>query len=173
MQISKKHYNPEEHEVFPALSVKQPYASLLIETERFDENGMRHAAKEIEVRSRPVKFRGDLLICSSAKPDDLWHRFPAGVALGFVELYDVKPVSQFTKADWEATAIPVSERERYEGCFGWFFRNPRKVIQMPAKGQLGIFNIYYEKGDIMPYPQYLELGSDGWKKIQAKINGNK
>ena len=71
MQIDRKDYNPEQHEVFKALSVKQPYADLLTRVVSRDDEGY-HAAKTIEVRTRPTNYRGDLLICSSAKPVDPW-----------------------------------------------------------------------------------------------------
>ena len=31
MQIDKKDYNPDEHEIYKALTVRQPYADLLTE----------------------------------------------------------------------------------------------------------------------------------------------
>ena len=66
MQIEKKDYNPDEHEIVKALTVKQPFADLLTVAVRVDDWGIYHAAKEIEVRSRKTNYRGDILICSSA-----------------------------------------------------------------------------------------------------------
>ena len=112
MQIERKDYNPEQHEVFKALTVKQPWADLLTRVVYRDANGEYHAQKTIEVRTRPTKYRGDLLICSSAKPVDPWGRYLSGVTCGFVELYDVKPVEEFTPEDWAATCIPENARPR-------------------------------------------------------------
>jgi len=169
MQIDRKDYNPEQHDVFKALSVKQPYADLLTRVVSRDDEGY-HAEKTIEVRTRPTNFRGDLLICSSAQPE-LPGRM-SGVTCGFVELYDVKPVEDFTPEDWAATCIPESERPR-KG-YGWLMRNPRRVVEMPIKGQLGFYNLIVPKDDITIYPQEMALGADGWKLIQNKIkNGNK
>lgn len=167
MQIDKKDYNPEQHDVFKALTVKQPYADLLTRAAYRDESGEYHADKTIEVRSRNTNFRGDLLICSSAKPVDPWHRYPAGVTCGFVELYDTKPVEEFTTEDWAATCIPEDKRPR-KG-FGWLMRNPRRVVEMPVKGQLGVYNIIVPKGDITEYPRTVAMGADGWEMIQKQI----
>ena len=168
MQIDRKDYNPEEHEMFRALCVKQPYADLLTRVSFRDSEGNFLADKRIEVRSRNTKFRGDILICSSAKPVDPWGRHLSGVTCGFVELYDVKPVEEFTEADWAATCIP--EQDRPSKGFGWLVRNPRRVVEMPIKGQLGIYSLIVPKGDITIYPQHLYLGKEGWEQIVKQSN---
>ena len=168
MQIERKDYNPEQHEVFKALTVKQPWADLLTRVVYRDANGEYHAQKTIEVRTRPTKYRGDLLICSSAKPVDPWGRYLSGVTCGFVELYDVKPVEEFTPEDWAATCIPENARPR-KG-YGWLMRNPRRVVEMPIKGQLGLYDIIVPKDDITEYPRAMALGPDGWGMVQKQIN---
>ncbi len=165
MQIEKRHFNPEQHAVTKALCVKQPYADLLTRVVRIDDDGNFHAEKEIEVRTRNTKFRGDILICASAKPE-LPGRL-SGVICGFVEIYDVKRVEDFTAADWAATCIP--EDRRPKTGYGWLVRNPRRVVEMPIKGQLGIYDLYMPKDDITIYPQQMMIGEDGWKMIKDKI----
>lgn len=165
MQIDRKDYNPDQHDVFKALSVKQPYADLLTRVVFRDESGEYHAQKTIELRSRNTNYRGDVLVCSSAKPE-LPGRL-SGVTCGFVELYDTKPVEDFTPEDWAATCIPESERPR-KG-YGWLLRNPRRVVEMPIRGQLGVYNLIVPKGDITEYPREMALGADGWKMIQKRI----
>ena len=167
MQIDKSQYDPEQHDVFKALTVKQPYADLLTRVVSRDENGEYHAAKSIEVRTRNIKYRGDLLICSSAKPVDPWDRHPAGVTCGFVELCDVKRVEDFTPYDWEKTCIPEDQRPRTG--YGWIMRNPRRVVEMPIKGQLGLYNLIVPKDDITEYPREMALGKDGFELIKSKI----
>lgn len=166
MQIDKKDYNPDQHDVFKALTVKQPYADLLTRVVFRDESGEYHAEKTIEVRTRNINYRGDLLICSSAKPNDITN-CPAGVTCGFVELYDTKPVEEFTPEDWAATCIP--EKDRPHKGWGWMMRNPRRVIEMPIKGKLGLYNIIVPKDDIMEYPRNVMLGEDGWKLIKNNL----
>ena len=165
MQIDKKEYNPDLHDKFRALCVKQPYADLLTQVDYMDEKGEYHARKTIEVRSRNLSYRGDLLICSSKKPIMASHL--SGVTCGFVEVYGTKPIEEFTEADWEATCIPEAERPR-KG-WGWLVRNPRRVVEMPVKGQLGLYDIIVPKGDITEYLRASTIDSDDWKLIQRKI----
>ena len=165
MQLDKKDYNPELHDQFKGLSVKQPYASLLTRVEYIDDNGERHAQKSIEVRSRNTTYRGDVLVCSSAKPIMPGHQ--SGVTLGLVELYDVKRVEDFTADDWNATCIPVQNRP--QKGFGWMMRNPRRVVEMPVNGQLGFYAVVVPKGDITEYPRNMAIGKEGWKIIQKRL----
>lgn len=162
MQIDKREFNPEQHAIYKALSVKQPNADLLTRVVFRDDSGEYHAEKTIEVRSQNTSYRGDLLVCSAAKPEIPGRM--SGVTCGFVELYDTKPVEEFTPEDWEAARIP--EGERPKKGYGWMMRNPRRVVEMPIRGQLGVFNLIVPKDDITIYPQVLKLGQDGWKEIQ-------
>ena len=165
MQIDIKEYNPELHDKYRALSVKQPYADLLTKVVYRDDSGIYHAEKTIEVRTRNTKYRGDVLVCASSKPE-LPGRL-SGVTCGFVELYDVKPVEDFTPADWAETCIP--EKDRPRKGFGWLMRNPRRVVEMPIKGQLGVYNLVVPKGDITEYPREMALGAKGWEYIKRKM----
>lgn len=165
MQVDSKYYNPKVHDKFKALTVRQPYADLLTCAAFRDDDGNYHAEKTIEVRTRNTNYRGDLLICASAKPQ-LCGRM-SGVTCGFVELYDTKPISEFTPEDWAATCIP--EKDRPKKGYGWMMRNPRRVVEMPIKGQLGVYNLIVPKGDIMEYPRNVAIGADGWKMIQDRI----
>lgn len=169
MQINRKDYNPDQHDVYKALSVKQPYADLLTRVVFRDESGEYHAEKTIEVRTRNTNYRGDLLVCASAKPE-LPGRM-SGVTCGFVELYDVKPIEQFTPEDWAATCIP--EKDRPRKGYGWMMRNPRRVVEMPIKGQLGVYNLIVPKGDITVYPRAMALDSDGWDIVQQHIKSKR
>lgn len=171
MQIDKAHYNPELHDTYKALTVKQPYADLMTCPIDRDENGKDIAAKRIEVRSRSTNYRGDLLVCSSANPVDPAGIHLSGVTCGFVEVYGVKPVEQFTKEDWVATCIPEDKRPR-KG-WGWLLRNPRRVVEMPIKGQLGIYTLIVPKDDITEYPRTVFLGEDGYKLLISQTNGKK
>lgn len=153
------------HDKYRALSVKQPYADLLTKVDYIDDNGIYHARKTIEVRSRNTNYRGDILVCSSKKPE--LPGMLSGVTCGLVELYDVKSVENFNEEDWAATCIPVKDRPR-KG-YGWLMRNPRRVIEMPVNGQLGIYDLVTPKGDITEYPRGMVIGKDGWKIVKDKI----
>jgi len=139
MQIKNIDFNPEEHEQYKALSVKNPYATLIAE-----------GKKKIEVRNKKTKFRGTVLICSSQFP--IVESLESGCTLAFVEIYDCKKVSELTDDEWELTKINAS-RDKFKDQFAWLMRNPEKVIEFPVKGQLGIYSLTYTKGNIMKYPK--------------------
>jgi hypothetical protein len=164
MQINRKEYNPLKHDIYKALTVMQPWADLLTKAAYKDESGYC-ANKKIEVRTKNTSYRGELLICSSAKPVIDGHL--SGVTCGLVELYDTKPIEEFTAEDWENTCIP--EKFRPKKGFGWLMRNPRRVIEMPIKGKLGIYDIVVPKGDIMEYPRSVSIDAESWKIIKEKL----
>jgi hypothetical protein len=93
----------------------------------------------------------------------------SGVTLGLVELYDVKPVSEFSEEDWDKTRIPIEKRKKITKGYGWLMRNPRRVVEYPVKCQLGIFNLVYTKGEIVQYPRKMKVDEKGWKEIRQKI----
>ena len=167
MQYRNNEYDKEKHDRWRALTVKQPYANDLVTKASEDENGMTYAVKTIEVRSKSISYRGDVMICSSANP--VYPGMESGVTLGLVELYDVKPVSEFTEGDWDKTRIPIEKRKKITKGYGWLMRNPRRVVEYPVKGQLGIFNLVYTKGEIVQYPRKMKVDEKGWCKIQQKI----
>lgn len=137
MQYSFKQYDSEKHDLWKALTVKQPYANYLINNE-----------KTIEVRSRNTSYRGDLMICSASIPIFSGKWDESGVTLGLIELYDVKPIEEFTPEDWEKTKIPKEKRGKITKGYGWLMRNARPVVHKPVKGQLGIYNLVFTKGEI-------------------------
>lgn len=169
MQIKNSEYNAELHDKWRALTVRQPYAQALVNAAYVDNDGTVYATKQIEVRTKNTSYRGDLLICSSMRPEIAG--MESGVTMGFVELYDVKPVADFTAEDWDNTCIPEDQRPKLG--YGWMMRNPRRVVEMPVKGQLGIYNLVVPKGDITEYPTVCKIDRDGWELIKKKFrNGN-
>lgn len=172
MQIAIKNYDEKLHDKFRALTVKQPYATRLVTAAYRDEQGVIFAEKSIEVRTKTTNYRGDLLICSAKSP--VIPGKESGVTLGFVELYDVKPVAEFTEQDWADTCIPVEERGPFKTGYGYMLRNPRCVVEMPCNGQLGIYNFVTPKGDITEYPTVCHVDKASWRLIQKRIkDGNK
>ena len=167
MQFSSKDYNPAQHDRWRALTVKNPYATQLV-TAAFEEDGVVFAEKSIEVRSKNTTYRGDLLICSSKNPD--LPGYENGVTLGLVELYETKPVAEFTPEDWENTRIPKEKRAKITKGFGWMMRKPRRVIEMPIKGQLGIYNLVYTKDCILPYPVAMVMDKKGYELARKEAH---
>ena len=146
--------------------MKQPYADYLTNIDWEDSEGNLHAKKSIEVRSRKTNYRGDILICSSAKPEVIGRM--SGVTCGMVEIYDIKPVEEFTPEDWENTCIP--EDKRPKKGWGWLTRNPRRCVEMDVKGQLGIYDLIMPKDDLTFYPLVLQIDEADWETIRKRAN---
>lgn len=163
MQVDPKKYDAAKHEKFRALSVKQPFADDLVNIAYEDDEGYSYGFKSIEVRSRCTSYMGKLLICSSKTPKI--PNMQSGCALGFVEVYGVKRVEDFTDEDWDKTRIPRARRAEIKSGWGWLVRNPKRVVELPIKGQLGIFNIIFEKGDIVEYPQVCKVDKEDFKLL--------
>jgi hypothetical protein len=117
--------------IMKALSVKQPWASMIECKE-----------KTIETRTWHTEYRGDLLIVASKKPD---YRVLAeigvspkecnrvGCAVCIVSLVDCRPM---TRED-EMSALC----EVYKNAYAWVLDNIRPVKLFPVKGQLGLFEV--------------------------------
>lgn len=165
MQFNNKDYNPDQHDRWRALTVKQPYANDLV-TAAFTFEGHTYGVKSIEVRSKNTTYRGDLLICSSANPEIAG--LESGVTLGLVELYGIKPVSEFTPDDWAQTRIPPEKAAKITKGYGWLMRNPRRVIEFPVKGQLGIYNLVYTKDCILEYPTAMVVDRESYELTKLR-----
>lgn len=98
--------------------------------------------KSIEVRSWDTNYRGDILICSTAKK---YHGTIPGHALGVVTLESIHP---FTKKDCESALMLPAEWK--PGLYAWVFTNNRLIKPEPVKGKLSLWN--YE-GDIEYIPE--------------------
>lgn len=167
MQYNINEYDPDKHDCWRALTVKQPFANDLVKEAYKDENGVVYAEKSIEVRNKYTSYRGDLLVCSAANP--VYPGMESGVALGIVELYAVKPVKDFTSEDWERTRIPREKRAKITRGWGLLMRNPRRVVEMPVKGQLGIYRVIYTKGEITEYPRKVVMDEKSWRMLKREI----
>ena len=99
-----------------ALSIRQPWANLIAPGD-----------KTIEVRSRPTKYRGPLLIVSAKRPAVP----PAGCALAVVNLVDCRPM---TEAD-----EPAAMAKREPDQWAWVLTDIRRIEPRPFRGQLGLF----------------------------------
>lgn len=110
--------------IMKGLSVKQPWASLIAE-----------GHKTIETRTYPQKYRGQLLIVSSKKPDD---QGPAGQALCIATLVNSRVM---TIEDETAAMCDI-----YEKAHCWDLRDIKQIEKFPVKGQLGIYNVEIPRG---------------------------
>ena len=124
-----------------ALSIKQPWAYYIAQ-----------GIKTKEIRSWTTKYRGDIIVCSSLKPNegfkktsklidkkhlligrDFEEYLHFGYSICVVELYDIKPMKRRDVKDSLVSYSP--------DLYSWYFRNIRPVINVPIKGQLGLFNV--------------------------------
>lgn len=119
---------------YRGLSTKQPWAGMLAREE-----------KSLEIRTRSIRYRGDIVILASQQPDKLhwlspgWavHQAPVhplGVAVCLAELYDCRPM---TRADEEQAQCPYEP-----GLYAWCLRDIRPVEPLPVKGGLGLLNLH-------------------------------
>lgn len=141
MQFKPNLYDEKIHDRFRALTVKQPYANRIAEGQ-----------KTVELRTKNTAYRGDILICSSSLPE--LEGLESGASICLVELYDVKKVKDLTKEEKAKTCLHEKAEYWKHAKYGWMLRNPRRVIEYPVKGQLGIWNLVYTEGLIIPYPIY-------------------
>ena len=104
---------------YKAISLKQPWANLVAS-----------GKKTIETRKWITNYRGEIVICSSQKPQIA----PAGYALCTAELYHIEPMKRQHE---EKACIKV-----YPGAFSWFLKNIKPFKNpIPVKGKLGIFTL--------------------------------
>lgn len=121
------------------LTVKQPYASLIVE-----------GYKKIETRSWYTNYRGKLYIHAGAGVDkDAMERL--GVKnliqaqrciIGAVNLVDCVPQSEFI-----LYLMPETDREFghwIDGHYAWILENPQLVEPIFTKGKLGLWE--YKEG---------------------------
>lgn len=88
--------------------------------------------KTIECRTWSTDYRGDLMICSTAKKckDTI-----PGHALCVVDLVDVVP---FERKHLDAALI--ESKDFQPGCFAWILDNVRIIRPVPVKGKLSLWD---------------------------------
>ena len=108
-----------------ALSIHPEYAMNIIK-----------GLKTIEVRTWTTRYRGDLLICATAKHGK---GLISGHALGIVTLADIVPMKRE-----HAKAAMVSPYEYWGDCYAWILENPRPIKPFPMKGKLSLWECNHE-----------------------------
>ena len=104
-----------------ALSVKPQWAAMIAD-----------GSKTIELRSRPTKYRGPLLICATQ---------PHGMCVCLVDVVDCRP---FERDD--ATAAQSTYRP---GLWAWVLSGVRRVREVPIRGALNFFNVPDERVEVL------------------------
>jgi len=114
-----------------ALSLKQPFAELILE-----------GKKKIELRKWNTNFRGEFFIHASKNPDkESMKRFgfttlPLGTIVGKANLVDVKTYEN-EEEHMKDSNLHLASSDW--GNHGFILENPIKIEPIPFKGQLNFF----------------------------------
>lgn len=87
--------------------------------------------KTIECRTWSTNYRGDIMICSTAKKI---HGTIPSHALGIVTLKDIVP---FTRKHLKEACMRPADYSK--GCYAWILENPRLIKPIPVKGKLSLW----------------------------------
>ena len=113
-----------------ALTVRQPWAQTIAD-----------GLKTVEVRSRPLKYRGELAIHAAAAPDpnlcEEAEGLPLGQVLCVVNVVGCEPLTEAHLA----AAYMLGEGWETEGLWAWVLENVRLVKPVAAKGKLSLWNL--------------------------------
>jgi hypothetical protein len=136
MQKNSKEYNPRTDTRYKGIRVIQPYADAIAE-----------GKQSRIIMSKPTKYRGEVLIVSGGRSD---YDTRQGMTICVVDLCRVAPVAAMTQTD-RAKSGYADDVVLQGYCYQ--VKNPRKVVEIPASGHQGLFNIVFAKDDIVVYPK--------------------
>lgn len=107
--------------IYKCLSIKQPWAQKIITGE-----------KKLEIRSWQVKYRGDIVICSSKSPE-----IPGCKSRYALAIACIKDIFRFEKKH-EKLALCDCD---YDDLYAWELENIREIKPIPVKGFVGLWNL--------------------------------
>ena len=122
-----------------ALSIKQPWASLIVA-----------GLKPVENRTQPRKYRGPLLIHASKKFDD---SFPVSILTHASWLSDpMKKIPRIIKRSYDlrggilgrvnmVDCVTEHDSMWFSGPYGWVFKDPKAIRFIEYKGALSFFDV--------------------------------
>lgn len=165
------------------LSVRQPWASLLLTGEDWCEN-----------RSWTTEHRGPLWIHASSKIEtkecDLWRidrsALPTGAIIGCVELVDILPINK--RRQWQSKIIHEHRLNADVGpqfiCgeFCWIVKSPRLLKRpIPALGRLNLWKYEAKPAEIREFAEATPLIAENTRKLATSksktvtiaVNGRK
>lgn len=132
-----------------ALSIRPDYAMFIFAK-----------TKTIECRSWKTDYRGDILICSTAKK--IKHTIP-GHALCVVNLVDIVPFKK--KHCLEARML---QSDYQPGMYAWILDNVRYIRPIPVKGKLGLWE-YNRSLEILQEPETDEEDEKIYREIYEPL----
>ncbi|MBX9778546.1 MAG: ASCH domain-containing protein [Xanthobacteraceae bacterium] len=119
----------------PALSVKQPWAELIVS-----------GRKRMELRKWSTPYRGPIWLHAGATPDEramahfgMSHTFTGGY-IGLVTIEDVVPIDGVRWRQWQE--LHLDPGSGGAGLFGWLLAGPRRLsAPISARGALKLFAV--------------------------------
>ena len=119
-----------------ALSLKQPYAELILQKRKI-----------IETRTWNTSFRGEFLIHASGTLDEAamkkfgFKDLPQKAIVGKAKLIDTKEYK--SQKEWDADADKHCAKELWDGKkrFGFILENIQRITPKPMKGKLNFFEV--------------------------------
>ncbi|MEK6925952.1 MAG: ASCH domain-containing protein [Nanoarchaeota archaeon] len=124
-----------------ALSIKQPYAELILQSR-----------KTIELRKWNANFRGEFLIHSSKTPDlNAMKKFgfnnlPCGFILGKVKLIEVK---HYLDEEEHTKDRDKHLASNFFGNFGFVLKDIERTTPIAAKGNLNFWEFDFSKRNLI------------------------
>lgn len=116
------------------------------------------------LKRKKTEHTGETLICSTGS-EIMKSIDPYSNSLhGSVDLYLVKPTSEFTELDWKRTGIGSKQRVRFDNWYGYFLRDPKKMVEMPFAGPHGMYDIAYDAQDLIYYPTSIAVSKHAFQK---------
>ena len=116
-----------------ALSIKQPYAELILQ-----------GKKKIELRKGNTNFRGEFYVHASKVPDEIamkkfgFNELPCGFIVGKVTLANVKKYNNEIEHNKDNNLHLASSAW---GNYGFVLEKPERIKPIPYKGQLNFFEV--------------------------------
>ena len=124
-----------------ALSIKQPYAELIVS-----------GRKKIELRKWNTKFRGEFLVHASKNPDNNamkrfgFDKLPVGCIVGKAKLVDVK---HYLNEKEHGKDKELHLADNAWGNYGFVLANATKVKEISCKGKLNFWDFDILKGNLI------------------------
>jgi len=118
--------------IMKALSLKQPYAELILQ-----------GRKKIELRKWNTKFRGEFFIHASKIPDKKtmdrfgFKELPLGCIVGKTTLTDVKKYDNESEHSKDKDLYLASS---YWGNYGFVLDKSQRLEEIPCNGKLGFWD---------------------------------
>ena len=122
-----------EERFIPAISIRQPWAELILRGE-----------KTIEIRSWSVTYRGDLYLHTGKMADKykiFTYNMPEVFRGGYIGIIELSAIIPFTPENWGLWQNKHLSTSQFKyGYYAWIIRKPRRFVKpLPGPGKLNLF----------------------------------